>query len=178
MDQRHRADLDVLIDDELHPGQAAAIARQLPPTQRGRRVGHVRRDFGACLQEGSAQTAPTRSQRILVIEDNLDFGNGLKRLLEQRGHEVVLAHDGPSGLSAAESHRPDVEVLDIDLPGLDGYEVASRLRRLDGFDGVRVIAVTGFSRELDRRRSRRAGIDRHLVKPVAMPELEAAIAGR
>lgn len=116
MDQRHRADLDVLIDDELHPGQADAIARQLPPTQRGRRVGHVRRDFGACLQEGSAQTAPTRSQRILVIEDNLDFGNGLKRLLEQRGHEVVLAHDGPSGLSAAESHRPDVEVLDIDLP--------------------------------------------------------------
>jgi DNA-binding response OmpR family regulator len=113
-----------------------------------------------------------------LIEDNLDFGNGLKRLLEQRGHDVVLARDGPGGLSAAESHRPDVVVLDIGLPGLDGYEVATRLRSLRGFAGVRVIAVTGFGRELDRRRSRRAGIDRHLVKPVAMPELEAAIAGR
>ncbi|MFP4063201.1 MAG: response regulator [Halochromatium sp.] len=113
-----------------------------------------------------------------MIEDNLDFGNGLKRLLELRGHDVVLAHDGPGGLSAAESHRLDVVVLDIGLPGLDGYEVASRLRRLKGFDGLRVIAVTGFGRDVDRRRSHRAGIDRHLVKPVAMPELEAAIVGR
>ena len=129
-------------------------------------------------QQAQAQTPPARSQRILLIEDNLDFGSGLKRLLEQRGHEVVLAHDGPGGLSVAESYRPEVVVLDIGLPGLDGYQVASRLRRLDGFDGLRVIAVTGFGRDLDRRRSRHAGIDRHLVKPVAMPELEAAIAGR
>ncbi|WP_201244260.1 hybrid sensor histidine kinase/response regulator [Halochromatium salexigens] len=129
-------------------------------------------------QQAPAHMASDPSQRILLIEDNLDFGNGLKRLLEQRGHDVVLARDGPGGLSAAESHRPDVVVLDIGLPGLDGYEVATRLRSLRGFVGVRVIAVTGFGRELDRRRSRRAGIDRHLVKPVAMPELEAAIAGR
>jgi len=129
-------------------------------------------------QQAPAQRAPDSSQRILLIEDNQDFGHGLKRLLEQRGHDVVLAHDGPAGLNAAESHRPDVVVLDIGLPGLDGYEVATRLRRLRGFAGLRVIAVTGFGRELDRRRSRRAGINRHLVKPVAMPELEAAIAGR
>ncbi|MEA3641916.1 MAG: hybrid sensor histidine kinase/response regulator [Lamprobacter sp.] len=128
-------------------------------------------------QPQQMRKAPFPSQRILLIEDNLDFGNGLKRLLELRGHDVVLAHDGPSGLSAAESHRPDVVVLDIGLPGLDGYEVATRLRRLKGFDDLRVIAVTGFSRDVDRRRSRRAGIDRHLAKPVAMPELEAAIAG-
>lgn len=123
----------------------------------------------------SAQ-APSRPRRILMIEDNLDFGNGLKRLLELRGHEVVLVHNGPDGLSAAETQRPDVVVLDIGLPGLDGYQVAVRLRRLAGFDGVRLIAVSGFNREMDRRRSRLAGIDRHLVKPVAVPELEAAIA--
>ncbi|MFP4063293.1 MAG: ATP-binding protein [Halochromatium sp.] len=129
-------------------------------------------------QRARARRHPSSSQRILLIEDNLDFGSGLKRLLEQRGHEVVLAHDGPGGLSAAESHRPDVVVLDIGLPGLDGYEVAARLRRLVGCDDLRVIAVTGFGRDVDRHRSHRAGIDRHLVKPVAMPELEAAIAGR
>ncbi|WP_462322335.1 hybrid sensor histidine kinase/response regulator [Halochromatium sp.] len=130
------------------------------------------------VQRVPAQRDPSPTRRILLIEDNLDFGSGLKRLLEQRGHNVVLANDGPAGLSAAESHRPDVVVLDIGLPGLDGYEVASRLRCLDGFDDLRVIAVTGFGRDVDRRRSHRAGIDRHLVKPVAMPELEAAIAGR
>lgn len=128
--------------------------------------------------EGQAQSAPSQSQRILLIEDNLDFGAGLKRLLELRGHEVILAHDGPSGLTAAEFHRPNVVVLDIGLPGIDGYEVASRLRRVKSLDGVRVIAATGFSREMDLRRSRLAGIDRHLVKPVAMSELEAAIDGR
>jgi signal transduction histidine kinase len=123
-------------------------------------------------------TIPSGAQRILLIEDNTDFSNGLKRLLELRGHEVVLAQDGPAGLVAAEFHRPDVVVLDIGLPGLDGYDVATRLRKLKGFDRLRVIAVTGFSREIDRRRSRLAGIDRHLIKPVTVPELEAAIASR
>lgn len=146
--------------------------QEAPPTE----VVHVQQE-PELEQPQQARKASSPSQRILLIEDNLDFGNGLKRLLELRGHDVVLAHDGPGGLSAAESHRPDVVVLDIGLPGLDGYEVASRLRSLKGFDGLRVIAVTGFSREVDLRRSQRAGIDRHLVKPVAMPELEAAIAG-
>ncbi|NBC48909.1 MAG: response regulator [Gammaproteobacteria bacterium] len=131
----------------------------------------------AGAQQRTPDQAPSRPRRILLIEDNLDFGNGLKRLLELRGHDVVLACTGPDGLSAAESHRPDVVVLDIGLPGLDGYQVAVRLRRLAGFDGVRLIAVSGFGRDMDRRRSRLAGIDRHLVKPVAVPELEAAIAG-
>ncbi|MEA1053180.1 response regulator [Lamprobacter modestohalophilus] len=165
----------VLLPLQTAPSTEAGADRSLQ-TQQGR----AQRVAGQqeSTQQAPAQSAPDPSQRILLIEDNQDFGHGLKRLLEQRGHDVVLAHDGPGGLSAAESHRPDVVVLDIGLPGLDGYEVATRLRRLRGFAGLRVIAVTGFGRDLDRRRSRRAGIDRHLVKPVAMPELEAAIAGR
>ncbi|WP_201224598.1 ATP-binding protein [Halochromatium roseum] len=168
------AGADRSLQTQQGPGQQGA--GQQEPRQQG--PGQQGAGQQAPTQQAPAHSAPDPSQRILLIEDNLDFGNGLKRLLEQRGHDVVLARDGPGGLSAAESHRPDVVVLDIGLPGLDGYEVATRLRRLRGFADLRVIAVTGFGRELDRRRSRCAGIDRHLVKPVAMPELEAAIAGR
>lgn len=128
-------------------------------------------------QQAPEQTPAFRAQRILLIEDNLDFGMGLKRLLELRGHQVELAADGPAGVAAAESHRPEVVVLDIGLPGLDGYQVASRLRSLKGLETLRIIAVTGFGREIDRSRSQMVGIDRHLVKPVTVPELEAAIAG-
>jgi len=135
----------------------AAPPAEMAPTQGARPV---------------AQAA--RPQRVLLIEDNLDFGQGLKRLLELRGYAVDYAQDGVAGLRAAESCRPEVVVLDIGLPGLDGYEVAARLRRLQGFEGVRLIAVTGFGRKMDRRRSRLAGIDQHLVKPVTVPQLEAA----
>jgi signal transduction histidine kinase len=116
-------------------------------------------------------------RRVLVVDDNQDFAAGLKTLLEARGHQVDVAHDGPEGIRVAEHHQPDVVVLDIGLPGLDGYEVARRLRRLAGLSGVRLVAVTGYGTEQSLRRSRLAGIDRHLVKPVALPDLEAAITG-
>jgi signal transduction histidine kinase/CheY-like chemotaxis protein len=114
--------------------------------------------------------------RILLIEDNRDFAIGLSQLLEARGHSVSIAGDGFAGLRLAQERLPDVILLDIGLPGLDGYEVARRLRRIVGLSGVRIVAVSGFGRRVDRQRSRRAGIDRHLVKPVALGELETAIA--
>lgn len=116
-------------------------------------------------------------RRVLVVDDNQDFAAGLKTLLEARGHHVYLAHDGPEGIREAQHHHPDVVVLDIGLPGLDGHEVARRLRRLEGLSGIRLIALTGYGTEESLRRSRLAGIDRHLVKPVALPDLEAAIGG-
>lgn len=125
---------------------------------------------------GDCAAAPL-TRRILLIEDNRDFGLGLKMLLEDQGHEVHLAHDGPAGIRAARDHSPDVVVLDIGLPGLDGWEVARRLHHIPGLSNVRLVAVSGFGREDDKRRSRRAGIHTHLVKPVHMPDLEAAIAG-
>jgi len=137
---------------------------------------------GAPADPAVQAVAPARAgckkpRRILLIEDNRDYASGLKRLLETRGHGVDLAHDGPDGIRAAEQRRPDVVLLDIGLPGIDGYEVARRLRETGGVSDMRLIAITGFGRATDLRRSRQVGIDRHLVKPVALPDLEAAIAG-
>jgi len=133
-------------------------------------------DDGADGAQGAAggQAAP---RHILLIEDNQDFAIGLKRLLEARGHSVALAHDGVDGLRVAQDRHPDVVVLDIGLPGIDGYEVARRLRRLHGLAKVPIVAVSGFGGGTDRQRSEAAGIDRHLVKPIGLPELEAAIFG-
>lgn len=119
--------------------------------------------------------ATSTPRRVLVVDDNQDFATGLKTLLEARGHHVYLAHDGPEGIREAQHHHPDVVVLDIGLPGIDGHEVARRLRRLEGLSGIRLIAVTGYGTMESARRSHLAGFDRHLVKPVALPDLEAAI---
>ncbi len=120
-------------------------------------------------------TRPT--QRVLLIEDNLDFGYGLKQLLENRGHEVYLAESGSQGIRAAQRYQPDVVILDLGLPDIDGYEVATRLRRLSGLSAARLIMVTGQACDEERRRrDQRAGIYRHLVKPISLSELEAAIA--
>jgi CheY-like chemotaxis protein len=87
-------------------------------------------------------------------------------VLRLEGHEVWIAYDGPSALVAAEAHGPDLVLLDLGMPGMDGYEVARRLRRLPGLGGVPLAALTGWGQEADRRRTQAAGFDRHLVKPV------------
>jgi CheY-like chemotaxis protein len=87
-------------------------------------------------------------------------------LLGLLGHEVQTAHDGPSGLEIARGFRPDFVLLDIGLPGMSGYEVAAQLRREDACKGAVIIAVSGYGQEEDRRRSREAGFDHHLLKPI------------
>ena len=102
---------------------------------------------------------------ILVIDDNADAGDSVALLLRCLGHRAVVARSGEAGLAAALATRPDAILLDIGMPGLDGYEVASRLRARGDFEDVLIIAITGFGTESDRRRSREAGFDHHLVKP-------------
>jgi PAS domain S-box-containing protein len=114
-------------------------------------------------------TAGDGSLHVLVVEDSRDAADSLAMLLQLWGHQVRVARDGLSGLKAARSFRPQVVFLDIGLPGLDGYEVARRLRAEFG-DEVRLVAMTGYGQEEDRRRAREAGFDAHLVKP-AEPEL-------
>ena len=104
--------------------------------------------------------------RVLVVDDSRDAAQSLALLLELMGHEVQMAHDGPAALAAAQAQRPDVVLLDIGLPHMDGYEVASRLRQQPESERVFLVAMTGFGQEEDRRRSQEAGFDCHLVKPV------------
>jgi CheY-like chemotaxis protein len=99
-------------------------------------------------------------------------------LLQIWGHEVRTAFDGPAALALATEYQPDVVLLDIGLPGMNGYEVAQRLRQLPGLDRAVLAAVTGYGQESDRQRTRNAGFDRHLVKPVdpaALQDLLAAV---
>ncbi len=117
---------------------------------------------------------PERARRILVVDDNLDALQGLKRLLERLGHEIYTAPDGPSALAEARAHRPGVVILDIGLPGMSGYDVADTLRR-EAAEGVVLIAVSGYAQDKDRERSRAAGFDRHLAKPVDLEELREII---
>jgi PAS domain S-box-containing protein len=108
----------------------------------------------------------TRAARILVVDDNADTARGMARLLKLLGHEVRVAHDGPGAIEAALEFRPEFVLLDIGLPGMDGYEVASRLKREGSFQDAIIIAVSGYGQDHDRRRSKEAGFDHHLVKPV------------
>ena len=89
---------------------------------------------------------------MLLVEDNLDAAESLGELLRIWGHEVTVAHDGAAALRAVPEVRPEVVLLDIGLPGMDGYEVASRLRATPGLAGLRLVAVTGYGQESDRRR--------------------------
>ncbi len=105
-------------------------------------------------------------KRILVVDDSLDQARCLGKLLELRGHEVRLAFDGPAALQKAADFVPDVALVDIGLPGMSGYEVASRLRAQPRLCHVLLVAQTGWGQEEDRQRSQKAGFDYHLVKPV------------
>ncbi len=118
-----------------------------------------------------AASAVDHTARILVVDDNPDTAWALAKVLEARGHDVRTAHDGVSALALARAQRPEYVLLDIGLPGLDGYEVASELRKDRNCQGTVIIAVSGYGREEDRRRSREAGIDHHLVKPINHREL-------
>lgn len=118
---------------------------------------------------------PFAPRRILLVEDNPDVSESLKLLLEIEGHEVAVAHDGQSGLKAAAEYAPEVVVLDIGLPDMDGHELARRLRREEATSKALLIAATGFGQKEDRARSLAAGIDHHLVKPIDLNALLALI---
>jgi two-component system CheB/CheR fusion protein len=124
----------------------------------------------------SADAFAFEPRRILVVDDNYDAGNCLALLLNRFGHETRLAEDGLEGLEVAEAFRPDVILLDIGMPRLNGYEAARRLRELPWGTEVRLIALTGWGQEEDRKKSRAAGFDAHLVKPVDQATLLETLA--
>jgi CheY-like chemotaxis protein len=112
---------------------------------------------------------------VLLVDDNQDAAEMMALVLSERGHEVRVAADGPAGLALLEAFQPEVAVLDLGLPILDGYELAARLREELAGQPLRLIAVTGYGQSEDRARTRAAGFEQHLVKPVDLSELESAI---
>ena len=128
------------------------------------------------VPEAAAAPLPTPTgRRFTVVDDNADAAETLGMLLSVHGHEVSVFNDPVSALAAAPRLRPDIAVLDIGLPVLDGYELAARLRALPGFENCRLIALSGYGQDADRVRSEAAGFERHLVKPIT-PEQVARLA--
>ena len=117
--------------------------------------------------------APPR--RVLIVDDNEDAANSLAMVLKLGGHETASVYTAADALARATVFKPDVVLLDIGLPGMDGYEVAQKMRELPGLRNVRLVAVTGYGRSDDRLRARDAGFDQHLTKPVEFSLLVRAL---
>lgn len=120
---------------------------------------------------GSERETWASHRRVLVVDDNVDAAKMLAMLLEMWGHQVWVAHDGPAAIEVAMNYRPAVVLLDIGLPRMDGYELARRLRQQVGLSEALLVALTGYGHEEARRRSREAGFNHHLVKPIGSAEL-------
>jgi len=123
------------------------------------------------LCEPDRQTRAAEGRRILIADDNADALESLAALLSLNGHQVLRAADGEAALRVAEGFKPEVALLDIGMPGVDGYEVARRIRTLEGGREIMLVALTGWGQESDRKRAQEAGFDAHLTKPVDLDRL-------
>ena len=146
-------------------GEGSAFIVRLPLTEVKPRPRHA-------AAERASQHTP---RRVLVVEDNIDSAESMLLLLRNVGHEVTVVNDGREAVDAALAFHPDVILLDIGLPGVDGFHLARKLRMLPETSGARLIAVSGYGQEKDREMSKAAGFDLHLVKPVDPRRLTAAI---
>ena len=131
---------------------------------------------GAAKEAPGPEEGSPRTRRVLLADDNVDFANSLAQLLAARGHEVRVVHDGAAALAAVEDFAPDIALVDLGMPKVQGYEVARRLRALPRTADCVLVAVTAWGHDNDRKRAREAGFDRHLVKPVDPEEIEAILA--
>ncbi len=116
-------------------------------------------------------------RRVLIVEDNQDAGEMYRILIELGGHEALVAENGALGLELLKSTHPDIALVDIGLPGMDGYEIARRFRAEPDGDRVFLVALTGYGSSTDRDRSRQAGFDLHLLKPVDPQALQSLLDG-
>ena len=150
------------------PGQGSTFSVCLP------RLAVGERRPAPAAGEHALQPGP-RVLRILIVDDNVDAAAMLAMLLEASGHQVTVEHDAREGLARAQADRPDACLLDIGLPDMDGNELAQRLRALPATAGTLLIAVTGYGQEADRQRTKAAGFDHHLVKPLDPKQLFAIL---
>jgi len=145
------------------PGTGSEFIVRLPLS-----AGHAQ-----AVNSAAPDVAPVTSRRILVVDDNHDSADALGLILELSGHTVCIVYDGMAAIDTARTFAPDVVLLDVGMPGLNGYETARRLR--EQYGTIRLVAVTGWGEDTDRRRSHEAGFDLHLVKPVDPERLNALL---
>jgi CheY-like chemotaxis protein len=123
----------------------------------------------------SQQEPGANRKRVLVVEDNRDSAEMLCEVLGSYGCVTRLAYNGPAALDAARDFHPDLALIDINLPLMDGYELARSIRQMRGLGAIRLVALTGHSEPAHRRRAQEAGFDRHLVKPVDLDQLRSLL---
>jgi CheY-like chemotaxis protein len=119
--------------------------------------------------------ANSKSLRIMVVDDNVDAAQSLSLLLQFGGHTLFVAHDGHEAIKIARGYKPHIAFLDIGMPGMDGYETASAIRKIEGLEGMILVALTGWGAEEDKNRSREAGFNNHLVKPAQFEAIESLL---
>jgi signal transduction histidine kinase len=151
------------------PGKGSEFVIRLPAAKRPAKV--------LPTTEGPTEKA-CKQARILVVDDNADTAQGMARLLTRLGHEVATAHSGPKAIEVARAHRPEFVFLDIGLPGMSGYEVASKLRQEECCAKAVIVAISGYGQNEDRRQSKEAGFDHHLIKPLNYDALLALLVAR
>ena len=152
-------------------GKGSTFSVHLPLAQR------VPASAPGGVSAGEAEPVEVSQRRVLVADDNKDAATTLQALLELQGHEVTVAHDGQAALELAEQLQPQIAILDIGMPRLNGYEVARKIRAAEWGPGMRLIALTGWGQEGDRQRALAAGFDAHLTKPVYADELNGLLNG-
>jgi CheY-like chemotaxis protein len=148
------------------PGRGSEFVVRLPAAAPGQR--------SATGPQPEVRTEPrTDGRRLLIVDDNVDAAEMLSVLLESAGHQTMVAHDGPEALEMLVRFRPEVAILDLGLPVMDGYELAQRIRTAapNGARPPVLVALTGYGQATDRARTRQAGFAAHLVKPVDVAEL-------
>jgi CheY-like chemotaxis protein len=124
------------------------------------------------------QESPVEKRRVLIVDDNLDALESMKLLLEFLGHEIEIASNGRSALERVASWQPEVSLIDIGLPDIDGYELVKRLRAMNLSDRHLLVALTGYGQPEDRERALEAGFDVHMTKPVDLDELNRILGCR
>jgi PAS domain S-box-containing protein len=144
-------------------GQGSVFTLRLPALDQA--------SAGSRSRGDEEKRAAGQSSRILVVDDNIDTANGLAKLMKLFGHDVAVAYDGQSAMDAARIHHPEIVLLDVGLPRMNGYEVAAQMRREPCCMSALIIAISGYGQEEDRRKSQQAGFDHHLVKPVNLDAL-------
>jgi two-component system CheB/CheR fusion protein len=154
------------------PGRGSEFAIRLPAV-----IPEARETPAAAAAAARARDAGP-PLRILIVEDNVDSATGLAEVLGLEGHHVQTVADGESAVLSAPDFRPDLVLLDIGLPGIDGYETARRLRAMPALSGAYFVALTGYGQETDRQKALAAGFDLHVVKPIRAEALLALLSAR